>query len=221
MKKILSLMLSVCLMAAMMAGCRGADSNDTTGSTGDTAGSTQNTTPSTDPSTEPSTDTSEPDNATDSEAVSILSQIWDQFGEDERFATYGGTVENAVDNAPGALDLTYTEELMTKYLMPQQHLDKISEGASLVHMMNSNIFTSAVFRFTDAGEVETIAEDLYQNILNAQWICGSPDRLIIATVGEDALLMAFGSSDAMTMFQQKLAAAHADAKILQDTSIAA
>lgn len=220
MKKILCLTLSLLLTVSLLAGCRGGNNDDTTGNPQSTVPSTDHSTPSTDETGDSSQGSSTSGTTDATESVAMLSKIWEQFGEDERFAAYGGTVENAVDNAPGALDLSYTEELTTKYLLPQQHLDKVQEAASLVHMMNSNVFTSAVFRFADAGEVEAIGEDLYQNILNNQWICGSPDRLIIATIGDGALLMAFGSVDAMMVFSEKLNTAYPNAKLLQDVSIA-
>lgn len=217
MKKILCLTLCVCLLAALMAGCSRSDSNDTTGNT---TGSTQDTAPSTQPSTEPSTETSSEVNTEITESVAILTKIWDAFGEDHRFAVYGGTAENAVDDAPGALDLGNTDELVSRYLLPEQHLDKVTEAASLVHMMNSNIFTSVAFRFADATDMEAVTEDLYQNVLGTHWICGSPDRAIIAGIGEDTLVLAYGIAQNMTVFEEKLREVFPDATILQDISIA-
>lgn len=217
MKKILCLTLCLCLLAALMAGCSRGNSDDTTGNT---TGSTQDTAPSTEPATEPSTEPSQEVNTELTESVSILTKIWDAFGEDQRFAVYGGAAENAVDGAPGALDLGNTDEVVNRYLLPAQHLEKVTEAASLVHMMNSNIFTGVVFRFADAADVETVAEDLYQNVLDTHWICGSPDRAIIAAIGEDTLVMAYGIAQNMTVFHEKLTDIFPDATILQDISIA-
>lgn len=217
MKKILCLTLCLCLLAALMAGCSRGNSEETTGNT---TGSTQNTEPSTQPSTEASTEPSQEVNSELTESVAILTKIWNAFGEDQQFAVYGGAAENAVDGAPGALDLGNTDELISRYLLPEEHLDKVTEAASLVHMMNSNIFTSAAFRFADDADVEAVAEDLYQNVLGTHWICGSPDRAIIAQIGGDTLVLAYGIAQNMTVFQEKLADSFPDATILQDISVA-
>lgn len=205
------------LIVTALTGCRSNVPQDTTGQImpSSTAPTTGNTQPS---STAPSTtQNGNSDNAT--ESVQILSAIWNQYGEGDKFAAYGGGVENAVDNAPGALNMADTEELTTRYLIPQDQLTAIREGASLVHMMNNNIFTGVVVTLSESGDMKTLFEAWRDAIQGNRWICGQPDRLLMANVDDSHLIMAFGSAEAMSTFTSKLSAAHSGAKILYNEAI--
>ena len=154
-----------------------------------------------------------------SNAVAILGQIWEQFSQEERFACYGGSIEHAVNDAPGSLELDNIEELASKYLFPGAMLQDVKEAASLVHMMNSNIFTAMVVRLSSDGDMEMLYKQWRDAIQNNRWICGQPDRLILAQIDGDSLLMSFGSKDIMTQLQQKLAAAYPNAAVLYNEAI--
>jgi hypothetical protein len=136
----------------------------------------------------------------------LLARIWKQYAEDERFAVYGGTIEHAVNDGPGNLDLRNTEELTTKYLLPADRISAVAEGGSLVHLMNNNIFTAASFQLAEGTDIAAFAKALRDNLQKNQWICGSPDKILIATPESGQLLMAFGASDAMELFEAKLKA---------------
>ena len=56
-------------------------------------------------------------------------------------------------------------------------------------------------------------------ILNTQWMCGFPERLLVVNVG-GVVVVAFGVNDAMTPFQTHLAEAYAGAETLIDEPIA-
>lgn len=213
MKKFLCLTLSAVLAVSLFAGCRRNEPENTDPS----KDPTQNTTPDTDPTDAPTGGTV----SGESEAVDLLSSIWDKFGDDEKFASYGGDVENAVDNAPGQLDLKNVEEITSKFMLPQEHIGKVKDAASLVHLMNSNIFTAALFRLENAADTEAVADAIFQRLQNQQWICGSPDRLLVAEVLPGRILMVYAGNDAMTMFREKMDAVFADAVILHDQAVAA
>ena len=153
------------------------------------------------------------------DSVAILENIWALYGEDERFAVYGGAVENSVADAPGALDLSNAEELVSKYLIPQNQLTNISDGASLVHMMNGNIFTAVVFKVQEGTNVDAMTKAWRDAIHQNRWICGQPDKMLMYRMDTDHILMTFGSADAMTQFQGKVTAAFADAKTIYSEAI--
>ena len=50
--------------------------------------------------------TTVPSTSVDSDSVGVLAKIWGLYGDDDRFAVFGGSMEHAVDGMPGALDLT-------------------------------------------------------------------------------------------------------------------
>ena len=214
MKKYLSFLLIAALLVALT-GCRPATPADTTPSTQ----------PSTTPTDAPTQGTTEaPTQGTttaQTDSAKILANIWQAYAENERFAVYGGAVENSVADAPGDLDISNTEELTGRYLLPQEQLASVKEAASMVHLMNNNIFTAVVFRLTDEAETETVANALRTSVQGNQWICGQPDKLLMADMEDDHLLMVFGSADAVDTFKAKLSGVYADADILYDENIVA
>ena len=136
-------------------------------------------------------------------------------------AVYGGAVENSVADGPGDLDMMNADELTTRYLLPESHLPLVQEGASLVHLMNNNIFTAAVFKLTDSQRLNTVAKDLRDNVQQNRWICGQPDKLLIADMGDGQLLMVFGSNDAMDGFRTNMTKVYPNANILYSENILA
>ena len=153
--------------------------------------------------------------------MGILGQIWNDLPEDNRFAVYGGMMETPVESAPGKLDLSNAEEIISKYLVPQEQLDQVEEGASLVHMMNSNLFTAAVFQLRSGSDTDAFARAVRENIQKNQWICGMPDRLVVAKPAENTILIVFGSEDAMQLFGGSLTRIFPEAKIYYDEAIVA
>ena len=219
MKKFMSLLILAAMAVTLLAGCRGnvpAESSDNTGNSQTMPSATEQTGPS-DATTNPTDAIS---GMANTESARILAKIWESYGENERFASYGGTVEHSVTDAPGDLDLSNTEEIVTKYMLPEAQLPNVEEAASLVHLMNSNIFTGVVFRLKEGADLSAVAKAVRTNVQQTRWICGQPDRLLIAQV-EGQLLMAFGGTDAMNTFKGKLQAVYQNAAVLYDEAITA
>lgn len=216
MKRTIAILLAALMTMLPLSGCRFGGNEDTTGNTQPSTQATQPSTQATQPSTE---DTQDDTLGTgESSGAQILSAIWGTYADEERFAAYGGTVEHSVADAPGDLDMNNTEELTTKYLLPMEQLSMVKSAASLVHLMNSNIFTGVVFEVD--GSVKELADAIRQNIQKTQWICGQPDQLLMAQV-EGHLLMAFGGKDVMDVFRGKLTQVHSGASVLYDEAITA
>ena len=152
-------------------------------------------------------------------SAEILAAIWDRFAQEERFAAYGGTVEHSISDAPGDLDLGYTDELIGAYLMPADRLAQLADAAALVHMMNSNIFTAAAVELSSAAQVGSFGESWRDNIRQNRWICGQPDRMVMAVPEQGRIVMAFGSNDAMDLFERYLKEAYPNARILYQEAI--
>ncbi len=202
--------IGMVLMCLILSGCAGNQEA--------TMPSTQGTqAPTTAPTTVP-TEATEPPVQEASETVALLQSIWDAMPEGNRFAAYGGTVEQATEDAPGPLVLENTEELTTKYLIPADRLAELAEGASLVHLMNSNIFTGAAFRLTEGADLNSFAKALRDNLQQTQWVCGQPDRLLVAQA-EGQVLMAFGEQELMIAVQEALITACPDASILYNEAV--
>lgn len=219
MKKFTAISLAVILLLSVMAGCTRGSTEPTTQTTDPTQESTQPTTEPTQLTTQPTTDPAQLGTAETSSAK-LLAKIWNEYGMDERFASYGGTVEHAVNDAPGDLDMTGTEEITNKYLLPVDQLSNVENGASLVHLMNSNIFTAAAFALKEGTDSRAVAKALRDNIQKTQWLCGQPDELLIAEV-DGHLVMVFAAKEAMTTFRQNMKKAYANATVIYDEAVTA
>lgn len=214
MKKTTVLIMTALLLAAALTGCRSNVPQDTTGNiVPSTTVPPTTTAPST---TTPST--SNPGGETEATAQ-LLQSIWDKYADEERFAAYGGAVENSVSDAPGSLDVTNAEEMTNRYLIPQAQLTAITEAASLVHMMNSNIFTAVAVKTGENADQNALQTAWRDAIQGNQWICGQPDRMLMSDVGEGYMVMAFGSTDAMKLFEGKLAEVYPDARSIYNEAI--
>ncbi len=148
-------------------------------------------------------------------ALEILETVWGQFGEDEKFFSMGGDYDNMVDNAPGAV--TNADFITGVLLVPADASSEIVEAASLVHAMNLNSFTCGAFKVADAA---AFAETMHEAIASNQWMCGFPDKMVIATFGNEYVLAMFGINDAINPFEEKLVAAYPEATIVYSEAIA-
>lgn len=155
------------------------------------------------------------------DSVSVLSDVWATYGEDEKFYGMGGDMNNMVENAPGLFSLEDKEALTATLLVQGDAVDMIDEAASLVHGMNLNVFTGAAFHLTDPANAEVFAKAMETNIINNQWMCGSPDQYVIYLVGEEHVVMAFGAVDVLPVFKEKFMVVHGDnAKVLAEGNVA-
>lgn len=191
MKKFVSVLLAFVMVAVMAAGCV---------------------------NEKPAETTTEPAVVVPASALEILETIWAQYGDDEKFFAIGGDFGSPVDNAPGNYSLE-DEGITTLLYVPADQLANIDQAASLIHAMNTNTFTSGVFHLADGVDAQAFATAVRDNVQSAQWMCGFPDKLIIAVVGGEYVLLAFGVNDAINPFETKLAAAYPDAQIAFNEAI--
>ncbi len=138
------------------------------------------------------------------EALTALQTAWNAMGENERPFVMGGGYENMVDNAPGAVPTTDTAYLMNLLLVPEAELTKISAAASVIHAMNQNTFTAGAFNLVDGADYSAFATAMREAIQGNRWMCGFPEKLYIANVG-NCLVVAFGNGEIIDGFCGKLA----------------
>ncbi len=150
-------------------------------------------------------------------ASEVLSNIWNKVPEENRFFAMGGDMNNMVNNAPGVYSLE-DEGLTATLLVPADQIANIDEAASLVHAMMLNNFTAGAFHVT--GDAAAFADAMYNAISNNPWICGMPEKLIVAIVDSEYVVACFGINDAMNPFETALNAAYADAEVKYNEAIA-
>lgn len=159
-------------------------------------------------------------NADISDSLELLTAVWDAYGDDEKFSAVGGdlTEENMTTDAPGRYGLDDAMALDSALGLPESSLDKVDDAASLIHMINANTFTCGVFHAKSSSDVDALAGELKDNILARHWMCGFPDKLVIASVG-DYVISVFGHEELLDTFKDKLATAYPDAEIISEDSI--
>ncbi len=155
------------------------------------------------------------------ETVTMLSNIWAAFAEDQKFAVAGGDEANSTIEGAGAFGTENAEALDAVLAVPADAAAYIDEAASLMHMMNANTFTAGAFHIADAANQAAFVEALKTNILNRQWMCGFPDTLVIFTIGEDYVVSAFGEATNIENLKTNITAAYADAVLAVEENLAA
>lgn len=197
MKKIVTLLLAVAMLLTLVA-C-GNGSKDTTANGEETTASQ-------------AVESKDP--------LTVLQTIWASYGDDEKFAVAGGDMseENSKMDEPGVFSLENKEELDATLGLSAEAAEKVDSAASLVHMMNANTFTCGAFKVKNAEDVASLAEQLKDNILKRQWMCGFPDKLVVASV-DDVVLAFFGKNDNIDTFKAKLTAAYASAEVISESPI--
>ena len=191
MKKLISLALVLAMALSVLAGC---------GATTDNGGASNET-------------------AAPASALEVLENIWGKYTEDEMFPVIGGNMEAPVDGAPGNYDMAYAENLPYNLVIPEAELGNVTEAATMIHMMNANTFTAGVVKLADGVDVAAFAATMHDALVNNHWMCGMPEYMVIADMGGNYLLVAFGVNDAMTPFQAHMAEAYADVTPLYSESM--
>lgn len=135
---------------------------------------------------------------TDNDALSMLTTIWDSFPESGKFMAFGGNMGSPVDGAPGKFDVSDTEGMLGYLLLPESVQSNIDDAASLFHGMMVNNFTGAVIHVTNSDAAGAAAE-IKDKIVDNQWVCGFPDKLVVLTAG-DYVLYAFGMEEAIDTY---------------------
>lgn len=215
MKKTVTMILALAAAAALLTGC-GAKPQPTTEAV------TETTLPATEgtESTEGTTgETVAPVTGPSADALAILETIWADYTEEEKFPIGGGGTDNYVMDAPGALDMTQEQNLSYTLLLPEAEVAKVDGAATMLHMMNSNTFTSGVIHMEEGTDLTALAGQMRDVIKNNPFVCGFPERMLLAVVDSEYLLISFGNGEIMDNFQSHLTAVYPEAEILYTDSI--
>ena len=205
MKRTIALILAA-LAILTLAACSNGESKDTDKKTDGTTNNAPagDTTSAADPAgTDPAdTNTADTDPAGSAyaDALSVLEAAWAAYPEDDKFPVMGGSTDVAVDydGKPGPFTMTMTDEMGYNLHVPEAIIPQIKSAASMIHMMNANTFTSAVFEVD--GDIEAFSTALVEGINSTQWMCGFPETVITFKV-DSYLIMAFGNGEVIEAFK--------------------
>lgn len=155
------------------------------------------------------------------DALELLNTVWASYSEDEKFPAAGGdySEENMTDGKPGKVSLEKPSEIEYLLTLPASVIEEADDAASLFHMMNGNTFTCGVLHLKDAGQLDAAAGEVKTYVMNTQWMCGFPDKLVVASL-DGYLISVFGAEDLVDTFRDKLQTAYPGTQIVSDDPIA-
>ena len=142
------------------------------------------------------------------DALTILDTVWASYSE-----------ENMTDGKPGKVSLEKPSEIEYLLTLPASVIEEADDAASLFHMMNGNTFTCGVLHLKDAGQLDAAAGEVKTYVMNTQWMCGFPDKLVVASL-DGYLISVFGAEDLVDTFRDKLQSAYPGTQIVSDDPIA-
>ena len=149
-------------------------------------------------------------------ASEVLTNIWNQVPEASRFFAMGGDFNNMVDGAPGVYSLE-DEGLTSTLLIPADQIANVDQAASLMHAMMANNFTAGMFHVT--GDAAAFADAMHTAIAKNPWMCGMPEKMIVAVIDGEYVLACFGINDAVNPFETALGAAYPNAEVKYNEAI--
>lgn len=153
------------------------------------------------------------------DATDLMTKVWNSYDDADKFPIGGGDYDNIVMDAPGKYDVSKVEDLDAVLGLPQNAATMIDDAASVMHMMNANTFTAGAYHLADASNQQALADGLKDNIMNRQWMCGFPDTLIIASVGDEYVVSAFGKAEIIEKFKTNLQAQYEVTEIMYEESL--
>lgn len=190
MKKLTSLILCGALCAGILVGCGKTDGNTTAPSS--TTAATEATTEATTEAVAPSYES----------AQALLESIHKAMPDDAEFPAAGG--DEAHDNMEGAgeFDISvYGDSFQAQILVDEELTAMVKpQAATMLHMMNTNTFCSAVMQLNDAADAEAFASHYQQIVQSHHWMCGFPDTVVVLRM-TDYVITAYGADDLIQAFK--------------------
>ena len=146
-----------------------------------------------------------------------LNQLWEELGDGSALIT--GCViarKEAVEANPGAIDL-----FLDQYAASVDYVNaNVDEAATMIHGMLANNFTSGVVHLAEGADVAAFTAAVHEAIKTNPWMCGFPEKELIADLGGNYVLIAFGVNDAMNPFQTHFVEAYPSAQIVYNDNLA-
>lgn len=153
-------------------------------------------------------------------AIAFYTEVWDAFGEDNKFPCVGGDVGHSTDG-PGQFQLTEdnADSFKQMLLVTDELYDMLEDDvATLQHMMNTNTFSSAVAKLKEPAKVSEFAEKYKTVIQGQRWMCGFPDKVVVISVG-GYVVIAYGHEANIDNLAAACSAVEAQSIVLVDAPV--
>lgn len=154
------------------------------------------------------------------DANEILTKIWDKYNEsateDTTFYIMGGNVESMVEGSPAKFDTSLEgaeDTLIYSYCIPADAIAMMDDIATMRNSMMVNNFTSGAYHILDTANVEAVITGIKDATLSNQWMCGFPEKLVIATIGDEYVVSAYGNGMVIDAFTSAVKSVYGDAAV--------
>ncbi|MBR5260372.1 MAG: hypothetical protein IKV48_07910 [Eggerthellaceae bacterium] len=154
------------------------------------------------------------------DSLSIMNAVWEALPEGAVFAAMGGDAENAVMDEPGVHSLDAVDSLNSLFAIPLDLVASIDDAATVMHAMNSNTLTAIACHFVDGTDMDAAVSAIQTEIEGKQWMCGCPDKYVIAEVPGNYLVLVYGVNDVAGPFIDAMTANVAGCEIVVDAPLA-
>ncbi len=158
------------------------------------------------------------DSKTDTTAKQMLSAVWADLAEDEKYYVSGGDSENAVEGDAG--DVKDVEYMTYNLLLSEELQAQIDDAASLIHGMNANSLTLGMYHMVNNADEKDFADAMREAINGNRWMCGFPEKMFIATV-DGFVLVGYGLSDNIDSIATHFSKVYSGATVLYNEEIVA
>ena len=191
MKKIIALTLALLMLTMSFVACTG---------NGETTTEAPETTvaPEAPETTEEATEA--PVQLAYNSAIEMLQIIFEKYNaaqatDDTKLWVGGGNINNfetVNPEGPGAFMALDAEDYNQNLGFPAANADKVASAASMFNLMNANTFNCYAIQFVEGTDVDAMITATKENILARQWICGSPEKLVIAKAPGNYIIVVWG-----------------------------
>lgn len=210
MKKLIALSLAA-VMALSLVACGNNDGTTTTQTPSSSTSAPETTAPST---TAPSTTAPAEPVKTPESSLAFLEEIWtpwsvviNEIPEDDRPYFGGGDWTAPVEYAPGTV--TEKDFMTVNMHLPENATEQVDDVASLYLVVNANSLTVSAYHLVEGIDVAAFAKNFRDELLGVHWMCGFPEKLFIASIG-DYVLVGYGLEDYMSSVENYFTALSAE-----------
>ena len=132
-------------------------------------------------------------------AIELLNIVFTGYNatatEETMLYVAGGNINNFETcnmEGPAAFVALADEDYNQNLGIPAAEADKIASAASMFNMMNANTFNCFTVQLNDGVDADAFISTLKDNILARQWICGAPEKLVIAKAPGNYIIAVWG-----------------------------
>ena len=133
-------------------------------------------------------------------AAELLQIIFEKYNaaqatDDTKLWVCGGNINNfdtCNPEGPAAFVALDNEDYNANLGIPAAEASKIASAASMFNMMNANTFNCFTVQLNEGVDADAFVSTLKDNILARQWICGAPEKLVIAKAPGNYIIVVWG-----------------------------